>query len=74
MSILKQDSRRVALLALTLAVAVTPLVGCDSSTPSNAPFKPSGVSNPSPDNKLSDITTENESANMDRLRKAGAAK
>jgi uncharacterized lipoprotein YajG len=71
MSILKTGSSRLA--SLTMAVALAAFAGCDSSTPTtNMPPTPAPVANPSPDNKLADITIDNEAANMDRLKKAGA--
>jgi uncharacterized lipoprotein YajG len=73
MHMFKRSSRHVASLAL--ALAMTTLAGCDSSTATtNMPPAPAPVANPSADNKLADITIDNESANMDRLKKAGAAK
>jgi uncharacterized lipoprotein YajG len=73
MRILEQNSRPVA--ALALAIAMAALAGCDSNTPTtNMPPPPAPVANPSTDNKLSDVTIENESANMDRIKKAGEGK
>jgi hypothetical protein len=67
------NRRQVA--SLTLAIAMTALAGCDSNTPTtNLPPPPTAVANPSADNKLKDVTLENEAANMDRIKKAGEGK
>jgi hypothetical protein len=48
------------------------VAGCDSNTPTTSePPKPMVVANPRPDDPLKDVTLENESANMDKIRKAG---
>jgi hypothetical protein len=66
---------RLRVASLASAIAMAALAGCDSSTPTtNMPPPPSPVSNPSADNKLQDITHENESSNMDRIKKAGEGK
>ncbi len=73
MSILKTGAPRLA--SLILGIAMAALAGCDSSTPTtNMPPAPAPIANPSADNKFADITIDNEAANMDRLRKAGAAR
>ena len=66
---------RVEVASMALAIGLTPLAGCDSSTATTSPPpKPIPVANPRPDDPLKDVTTENESANMDKIKKAGEGK
>lgn len=59
------DRRPQILLAAT---ALLLLAGC-GRTPDGPPPKPIGVTNPNPDDPLKDVTLENESSNMDKVRK-----
>jgi hypothetical protein len=71
MTVSRMTSQKVA--SLTFALALWGIAGCDSNTPTTAePPKPSAVANPRPDDPLKDVTLENESANMDKIKKAGA--
>jgi hypothetical protein len=71
-----RNSKQTRLQAgsLSLAATLTILVGCDGSGSGGTPPPPTPVANPSADNKLKDVTLENESANMDRIKKAGEGK
>ena len=65
---------RTRLAGLSLALALTLLAGCGGNDTVNTvlPPAPAPVYNPNPNDPLKDVTTDNESANMDKLRKAGA--
>ncbi len=70
MTISRSFPRQVATLSFALAIGM--VAGCDSNTPTTSePPKPMVVANPRPDDPLKDVTLENESANMDKIRKAG---
>ena len=47
---------------------LTILVGCGGA-PDGPPPKPIGVVNPNPDDPLKEVSLDNESSNMDKIRK-----
>jgi hypothetical protein len=67
-------SIRPRIASFVLAVASIALGGCGGGNSTSLPPPAGPVANPSADNKLKDITLENESANMDRIKKAGEGK
>jgi hypothetical protein len=53
---------------LSLGLLTAALSGCGGSE-TTEPTKPIGVSNPSPDNPLKDVSIENEAGQMERIKK-----
>ena len=68
-SVRRTIQRAAALSCLTI------LAGCGDVADDGKTVEPPksiGVTNPKPDDPLKDVTVENESANMDKIKKAGA--
>ena len=69
-SVRRTIQRAAALSCLTI------LAGCGGNAADEGktavPPQSIGVTNPKPDDPLKDVTVENESANMDKIKKAGA--